>query len=1318
MAVKRKKAVFAVLLVVLLLFNIGLALAVNDTGTESRSIGQSVKSWFGSAKAGDTGVGIYDSNKIFIDFLIFFVIFLSIATVSLSKFLGGAGRGPVIGLSVALAAALALAAIKAGMGVTFFIPFVKNALFFIIFIVIFLLLKKTGLQSNFWSLIASAIITYLLFNAGNIIFDKDMQFNIGNLFGIPTTSENLAQTKVELTAVNAEFAAFKEAVNNNYYYKKFRGNDSEIQYEEIVAAKRHYQEKLGLAQAANDAARAKNLQEIISIIEVHQQEWENYRNAQNQLTLQMDSLIKQGARTDDLARPTPPMISLSFSQTEQQKTENKFMLACKIIRPSSLQGDDIADIREIEYEFIWYKGDVSVESVPKQKYSRLTDGSATKDVEAREKQQWACHVRPYFAGLSGEEAASAVIIIGPEVSEQEKIQKGLEDAAKKQQEARQRQIEAQAAEAQKQYKKATDLLRKAKSILEQARADLAELKKKPDANQEQISKINANLAAIGNSIKAIEDKISVLEKKSEEGQAAIQRRESAAAALVSEAVKTAAEAEAKRAEEPQAAAQAAAKADALTEQVARLQPEKPAGTSAEDTKIAELVRKAKEKEEQAKDIDDLKEKAKLYEGSAELYKDAAALAEQLGCSQDEYTLRLQANRIKLLADKAGEVKPVEEVQAKIEEYIKNAESAEKAALAADDLNEKSRFYRISADSYKKAAELAPENKKQEYNNKEKEMRKKAEEAAEKAEKIPEELPVIEITKDNIAQFDANKLQGYEEGQQIRAAGIIYTYKKRILRWEDQGKNQYAIDSLLNKIKADLEIPPPKIEEVKTEAKAIKKIAETNSASLAEMSDKALEENIKQHREILTKDYGMFYARLTLTDINKKMQEIEIRKKDNVGWFLVKSTVLFGEEAALVPFGQATEERVGSALKNLGLDTPENIQKVMAAIKAEPEQQETADKEAQRRKAERIEEEAKAAENKGDLTKAAEAAKEAEEVRAEAGLPPPEKIEEEIEITLGNFLEFDEKKLAAMKIGSKIIAAGITYTKTDRANWEGSDNKSYGPISILQEIKKDLEKKRAEEIEPIQKAVSMLEEAYKKTNVLAEQAKELKKKADEAEKKEEKLSNLNEAESKIQEAIDELEKNTEEATKIVTYKQIEDTPRLMELAEQGVKLLTDYEIILKSIQDVITDLEKIPEKPAEEIAPDVAALLARADNAVKEAENYISQASPKKTVQEKLSLYNRAFNTLTPLREEIISQRNALEPGQETEKTRLTAALESINLMLNLLKTKILELGGEVPKLVIIIDTGKAPTERSYESAKSYLDYLLQQRKKAQSAAAP
>jgi len=197
----RKKEIFIVLIMILLLLNINFVFAQNEEAEglakeAAVGFGKALQIWFTSVKDADTNIPFYDNNKLLIDFLIFFVIFLSIATISMRRVFKGTGNAAT-GLAITLAAALALAAIKAGMSVTFFIPFVKNILYLLLFIVIFLLFRALGMKSNFWNVVLSLIVTILLFNFGNIIFDKDIGFSARNIVSIPIAApDEYAKTKL------------------------------------------------------------------------------------------------------------------------------------------------------------------------------------------------------------------------------------------------------------------------------------------------------------------------------------------------------------------------------------------------------------------------------------------------------------------------------------------------------------------------------------------------------------------------------------------------------------------------------------------------------------------------------------------------------------------------------------------------------------------------------------------------------------------------------------------------------------------------------------------------------------------------------------------------------------------------------------------------------------------------------------------------------------------------------------------------------------------------------------------------------------------
>ncbi|ENO12064.1 hypothetical protein MBGDC06_00102, partial [Thermoplasmatales archaeon SCGC AB-539-C06] len=427
MRVNSKKAVFAVVFLVLLLSSFVLVYAQEEEVQQiqtSQGVSISIRKWFSSIKSADTGIQLYDNNKTLIDFAIFFTMFLAISILSLSRFLGAGGKNPMIALSLALSTALALAAIKAGMSITFFIPFVKNAMFFIMFILIFLLFKKMGMDGIFWNILLSLILTYLLFNVGNIILDKDKQLNLGNLFGAPATSENLAQTKFELTKTNARFSALQDSISRNGLYKDFRGPDNKVQYNELIAAREHYYQKQIQAEAAGNKEEAKKNEEILEIVDDHIERWDKYQSDLVQGYTQFNELSGKGHATYDMHIPTAPHLRLEA----EDRGQNQWLLNCRVIESSKLPDVDLMPPTEqIFYEFSWYKNNILVESLPKQTYKALI----SKVVEVKTTTEtWYCTARVSLSGLNNS-AFSNVLAIGPQAKPVDQTAAVLDQADKK-----------------------------------------------------------------------------------------------------------------------------------------------------------------------------------------------------------------------------------------------------------------------------------------------------------------------------------------------------------------------------------------------------------------------------------------------------------------------------------------------------------------------------------------------------------------------------------------------------------------------------------------------------------------------------------------------------------------------------------------------------------------------------------------------------------------------------------------------------------------------------------------------------------------------
>lgn len=140
-------------------------------------------------------VTFYNKHRVTIDFFIMFALFCAISMLGLKKF--GAEGAPAKGVAVALALALALAAMKAGFSPSFFIPFVKNALFLIIFFMIFMIVRQTiGGEAWIGPFLIALAITFIAFNVGNIVLDPEKKFDLASMWHVPTA------TKVEEISVD------------------------------------------------------------------------------------------------------------------------------------------------------------------------------------------------------------------------------------------------------------------------------------------------------------------------------------------------------------------------------------------------------------------------------------------------------------------------------------------------------------------------------------------------------------------------------------------------------------------------------------------------------------------------------------------------------------------------------------------------------------------------------------------------------------------------------------------------------------------------------------------------------------------------------------------------------------------------------------------------------------------------------------------------------------------------------------------------------------------------------------------------------------
>ncbi len=119
----------------------------------------------------------YDKHSKGIDFIVFFTIFTAIAMMGLLQVFKDSGKNAAIVLSLALGAMLGFAALKAGMNAKFFIPFVKNILFFIVFLAVYLVLTKVaGMEKKWLAFILALVITFIVYSV--VIFSEDLKVDL------------------------------------------------------------------------------------------------------------------------------------------------------------------------------------------------------------------------------------------------------------------------------------------------------------------------------------------------------------------------------------------------------------------------------------------------------------------------------------------------------------------------------------------------------------------------------------------------------------------------------------------------------------------------------------------------------------------------------------------------------------------------------------------------------------------------------------------------------------------------------------------------------------------------------------------------------------------------------------------------------------------------------------------------------------------------------------------------------------------------------------------------------------------------------------
>ena len=266
--------------------------------------------WWAASTAEGTDLPWYDRHGQAIDFIFFMLLFMAITHIALSKAVGkewkdAGAKNAAIALAIILGAAMGIAAVKAGMSVTFFVPFVKNVLFFIVWFLVFLLLKiLLGDKHKIIMMLFALLITYLLFNVASIVLDKDRKFDLANMIGIPTAEESCYQVEAKLKRKEQEFVGFKNSlrVKLKQLFPNANLADDDILYQKLVEWESNAQTNTP-PQGASNATMKAVTDFINGLSKSPSKKWKEYEEDILKLKQRIVDCRKKGLMTGDAGTP-------------------------------------------------------------------------------------------------------------------------------------------------------------------------------------------------------------------------------------------------------------------------------------------------------------------------------------------------------------------------------------------------------------------------------------------------------------------------------------------------------------------------------------------------------------------------------------------------------------------------------------------------------------------------------------------------------------------------------------------------------------------------------------------------------------------------------------------------------------------------------------------------------------------------------------------------------------------------------------------------------------------------------------------------------
>lgn len=375
-----------VMLVLLALPLVNAAVGRNIGNWIDNTFNYAGRNWFNSnINTGLANIPFYDRNAQFIDFAIFLILFTSITMIGLKKgFAGGKEtetQNAVKALAMIIGLAMTLAALKAGLSVTFFIPFVANTLFFIMIIIVFFLLLRMGMDKHkIMAFILAIVITYLLFNFAGAAVNKGrfgVDLNLGSFsvggFDMGWFGDTCDEVQNKLQKADIELTSVKKQVNDN-----LGGWDITLDEGEEISPIRLFERYTELEGELTEDVKSRKQLELEDIIK-------RINDTEKRLK-ELETTLQQLGTSQQTT--TPPIATQTRLERQILALENELNeLKRKEVRlDNEVKREDIENTRKSinTYRDRWEKLDKNIVGLDKKKAACIEKDNWEEEVKAKE----------------------------------------------------------------------------------------------------------------------------------------------------------------------------------------------------------------------------------------------------------------------------------------------------------------------------------------------------------------------------------------------------------------------------------------------------------------------------------------------------------------------------------------------------------------------------------------------------------------------------------------------------------------------------------------------------------------------------------------------------------------------------------------------------------------------------------------------------------------------------------------------------------------------------------------------------------------------